>query len=47
MYTYIERIHAREISYSRGNPTEEIEVTFEGGDFGRVKGYAGHKAFVR
>ena len=36
MYTYIERIHAREILDSRGNPTVEVEVTLEGGSFGRA-----------
>lgn len=36
MYTYIERIHAREILDSRGNPTVEVEVTLEGGAFGRA-----------
>ena len=36
MYTCIERIHAREILDSRGNPTVEVEVTLEGGAFGRA-----------
>jgi enolase len=36
MYTYIEKIHAREILDSRGNPTVEVEVTLEGGAFGRA-----------
>ncbi len=36
MYTRIERIHAREILDSRGNPTVEVEVTLEGGAFGRA-----------
>jgi enolase len=36
MYTSIERIHAREILDSRGNPTVEVEVTLEGGAFGRA-----------
>ncbi|HUW00412.1 MAG TPA: phosphopyruvate hydratase [Gallionella sp.] len=36
MYTCIERIHAREILDSRGNPTVEVEVTLEGGSFGRA-----------
>ncbi|MGD9788184.1 MAG: phosphopyruvate hydratase [Sulfuricellaceae bacterium] len=35
MYTRIERIHAREILDSRGNPTVEVEVALEGGAFGR------------
>lgn len=36
MYTNIERIHAREILDSRGNPTVEVEVILEGGSFGRA-----------
>jgi len=36
MYTCIERIHAREILDSRGNPTVEVEVTLEGGSLGRA-----------
>jgi len=36
MYTCIEHIHAREILDSRGNPTVEVEVTLEGGSFGRA-----------
>ena len=36
MYTSIEKIHAREILDSRGNPTVEVEVTLEGGAFGRA-----------
>lgn len=36
MYTCIERIHAREILDSRGNPTVEVEVTLEDGSFGRA-----------
>ena len=36
MYTNIEKIHAREILDSRGNPTVEVEVTLEGGAFGRA-----------
>lgn len=36
MYTNITRIHAREILDSRGNPTVEVEVTLEGGAFGRA-----------
>lgn len=36
MYTRIERIHAREILDSRGNPTVEVEVTLEGGSFARA-----------
>ena len=36
MYTNIEKIHAREILDSRGNPTVEVEVTLESGAFGRA-----------
>ena len=36
MYTHIRHIHAREILDSRGNPTVEVEVTLEGGAFGRA-----------
>ncbi|MHB9100510.1 MAG: phosphopyruvate hydratase [Sulfuricella sp.] len=36
MYTRIERIHAREILDSRGNPTVEVEVSLEGGAFARA-----------
>jgi enolase len=36
MYANINRIHAREILDSRGNPTVEVEVTLEGGSFGRA-----------
>jgi len=36
MYTCIERIHAREILDSRGNPTVEVEVALEGGAFARA-----------
>ena len=36
MYTKISHIHAREILDSRGNPTVEVEVTLEGGAFGRA-----------
>src|SRR5262245_34704833 len=32
----IERVHGREIVDSRGNPTVEVEVTLEGGAFGRA-----------
>src|SRR5438093_10225248 len=32
----ITRIHAREILDSRGNPTVEVDVTLEGGAFGRA-----------
>ena len=32
----IEHIHAREILDSRGNPTLEVEVTLDGGGFGRA-----------
>lgn len=31
----IERVHAREVLDSRGNPTVEVDVTLEGGAFGR------------
>ena len=34
--TSIERIHAREILDSRGNPTVEVDVRLEGGAFGRA-----------
>jgi enolase len=36
MCTRIERIHAREILDSRGNPTVEVEVALEGGAFARA-----------
>ncbi|MHB9118533.1 MAG: phosphopyruvate hydratase [Burkholderiales bacterium] len=36
MFTRIERIHAREILDSRGNPTVEVEVALEGGAFARA-----------
>jgi Enolase len=36
MYTRIERIHAREILDSRGNPTVEVEIALEGGASGRA-----------
>ncbi len=36
MCTRIERIHAREILDSRGNPTVEVEVTLKGGASGRA-----------
>ncbi|QKE41941.1 MAG: phosphopyruvate hydratase [Ferrovum myxofaciens] len=36
MYTRIEKIHAREILDSRGNPTVEVEVTLEDSSFGRA-----------
>jgi enolase len=32
----IEKIHAREILDSRGNPTVEVEVTLENGVMGRA-----------
>jgi enolase len=32
----IQRVHGREILDSRGNPTVEVEVTLEGGAFGRA-----------
>src|SRR3954469_21173219 len=34
--TSIRDIHAREILDSRGNPTVEVEVSLEGGGFGRA-----------
>jgi len=36
MSSLIEKIHAREILDSRGNPTVEVEVTLAGGAFGRA-----------
>ncbi|MGA7949616.1 MAG: phosphopyruvate hydratase [Thiobacillaceae bacterium] len=36
MSTRIQTIHAREILDSRGNPTVEVEVAFDGGAFGRA-----------
>ncbi|PIW38993.1 MAG: phosphopyruvate hydratase, partial [Hydrogenophilales bacterium CG15_BIG_FIL_POST_REV_8_21_14_020_62_31] len=36
MTTHIERIHAREILDSRGNPTVEVEVSLECGAFARA-----------
>jgi len=36
MHTNINRIHAREILDSRGNPTVEVEVMLEDGSFGRA-----------
>jgi enolase len=36
MNTTIQTLHAREILDSRGNPTVEVEVTLEGGAFGRA-----------
>ncbi|MBQ4529098.1 MAG: phosphopyruvate hydratase [Lachnospiraceae bacterium] len=35
-YLAIERVHAREIMDSRGNPTVEVEVTTRGGGIGRA-----------
>jgi enolase len=32
----IQKVHGREIIDSRGNPTVEVEVTLEGGAFGRA-----------
>ena len=32
----IQRVHGREVIDSRGNPTVEVEVTLEGGAFGRA-----------
>ena len=34
--TSIQRVHAREILDSRGNPTVEVDVRLEGGAFGRA-----------
>ena len=34
--TAIQRVHAREVLDSRGNPTVEVEVTLESGSFGRA-----------
>jgi enolase len=36
MYAQIEKVHAREILDSRGNPTVEVEITLEDGAFGRA-----------
>ena len=36
MNTRIQTVHAREILDSRGNPTVEVEVSLEGGAFGRA-----------
>ncbi len=36
MSAHIQTLHAREILDSRGNPTVEVEVTLEGGAFGRA-----------
>jgi len=36
MHTKIQQLHAREILDSRGNPTVEVEVTLDGGAFGRA-----------
>ena len=36
MKTTIQTLHAREILDSRGNPTVEVEVTLDGGAFGRA-----------
>ena len=33
---YIDKIHAREILDSRGNPTIEVDVTLESGVVGRA-----------
>ena len=32
----IQRVHGREILDSRGNPTVEVEITLDGGAFGRA-----------
>ena len=37
----IAKVHGREILDSRGNPTVEVEVTLEGGAFGRADGALG------
>ena len=34
--TKISSIHAREVLDSRGNPTVEVDVSLEGGGFGRA-----------
>jgi enolase len=34
--TKLEKIHARQVLDSRGNPTVEVEVTLAGGYFGRA-----------
>ncbi|HBQ52545.1 MAG TPA: phosphopyruvate hydratase, partial [Acidimicrobium sp.] len=34
--TAIEKVHAREVLDSRGNPTVEVEVTLKSGAFGRA-----------
>ena len=36
MPALIEKVHAREILDSRGNPTVEVEVTLSDGSFGRA-----------
>ena len=36
MFTMIEKVHAREILDSRGNPTVEVEITLEDSAFGRA-----------
>src|SRR5512143_1210220 len=47
MYTQIENVHAREILDSRGNPTVEVEITLEGGAFGRAAVPSGASTGVR
>ena len=44
----IEKVHAREILDSRGNPTVEVEVTLENGVMGRasVQAKTRHSSFV-
>ncbi|CAN5598853.1 phosphopyruvate hydratase [soil metagenome] len=43
----IERVHGREIIDSRGNPTVEVEVTLDGGAFGRAAVPSGASTGVR
>jgi Enolase, N-terminal domain len=38
MYTQIEKVHAREILDSRGNPTVEVEITLADSAFGQAQG---------
>ena len=43
----IEKIHAREILDSRGNPTVEVEITLENGIMGRASVPSGQLAKMR
>ena len=43
----IERVHGREILDSRGNPTVEVEISLEGGAFGRAAVPSGASTGVR